>query len=173
MTDFFDEHLTLDAIVAFADGEMAMLPYQRAGAHLARCPRCSAEVAEQQLARQWLRTAQAPRMPSGLLASLRSIPVAAPQPDELMPPADPGSPLDGSGAAARPGRLAGTAPRTRRFRLGAGAVVAGLAVGAVLTGMATDSPIPRPSVYDPLIAQIGEPDDRGPGVQQIRFGPGN
>jgi anti-sigma factor RsiW len=74
----FDEHLTLDAIVAFTDGEMPLIAYQRAAAHLDRCPRCTEEVAEQASAREFLRSAQAPAMPRSLWEALRSIPVAVP-----------------------------------------------------------------------------------------------
>jgi hypothetical protein len=38
MTTGPTDHLNLDAIVAFADGEMPMVAYQRAAAHVARCP---------------------------------------------------------------------------------------------------------------------------------------
>jgi anti-sigma factor RsiW len=77
MSSVFEDHLALDAIVAFADGEMSLVAYQRAAAHLDRCERCSAEVAEQTCAREFLRSAGAPRMPSGLFDALRSIPLAS------------------------------------------------------------------------------------------------
>ena len=35
------DHLTMDAVVAYADGEMAMVSYQRAAAHVALCPQLS------------------------------------------------------------------------------------------------------------------------------------
>ena len=78
MTASFDDHLNLDAIVAFADGEMSMVAFQRAAAHVARCPQCEHEVNQQIAARSWLRSAEAPAMPLSLLDSLRSIPVAMP-----------------------------------------------------------------------------------------------
>ena len=74
MTSVFDDHLNLDAIVAYADGEMSLVAYQRASAHLQRCPQCSAEVREQQAARSWLRSAGSPTMPLSLFNALRSIP---------------------------------------------------------------------------------------------------
>ncbi|MBM9465801.1 anti-sigma factor [Nakamurella leprariae] len=74
----FDDHLTLDAIVAFTDGEMPLTAYQRAAAHLDRCTRCTEEVAEQASAREFLRSAQAPAMPRSLWEALRSIPIAVP-----------------------------------------------------------------------------------------------
>lgn len=124
MTGLFDDHLTLDAVVAFADGEMSLTAYQRAAAHLVRCGPCAADVAEQTAASEYLRGAQLPGMPSGLFEALAAIPIASapvlPRP-ETHPPG------------------AGTGGRGRRMRLGAGALVAGLAVGVVMVTAAGDS----------------------------------
>lgn len=137
------DHLTLDAVVAYADGEMSLVSYQRAAAHLALCPQCDAEVRAQMTARSWLRAAQAPAMPSSLLDSLRSIPVALPAtPAEAHRPADRthGDLTALSGHPTGPAGPAGAGhPRAvhrgRRFRfLGAGALVAGLTVGALVAG---------------------------------------
>jgi hypothetical protein len=83
-------------------------------------------------ARSWLRSAEAPAMPLSLLDSLRSIPVAMP----AEPPVDDTTIHPGSGRVTRPdGHDRSAHSRTRRFRfLGAGAVVAGLAVGALVMG---------------------------------------
>ena len=75
MTPLFEDHLSLDAVVAFADGELSLVAYQRAAAHLERCPSCAAEVAEQTSARECLRHAGAPQMPGSLFDQLRSIPI--------------------------------------------------------------------------------------------------
>ena len=45
------EHLALDALVAFVDGELSPSAYDRAAAHLAHCSACSAEAAAQRQAR--------------------------------------------------------------------------------------------------------------------------
>jgi hypothetical protein len=129
MTASFDDHLSLDAIVAFADGEMSMVSYQRAGAHVARCAQCENEVNQQVAARSWLRSAEAPAMPLSLLDSLRSIPVAMPAEH----------PLDGAAVHPVPGRPddhdRSAHHRNWRFRfLGTSALVAGLAVGALVAG---------------------------------------
>jgi len=132
MTSGISDHLNLDAIVAFADGEMPMVSYQRAAAHVSRCPECEAEVNQQVMARSWLRAADTPAMPMGLLDSLRSIPVA-------MPAA---RPVDGVLVDPVSGRVVRSDDHARaahnrgwRFRfLGAGALVAGLAVGALVVG---------------------------------------
>lgn len=82
MSSFFSEafadHLSFDAVVAFADGELSLAAYQRAAAHIARCTTCAAEVAEQTQARELLRSAFAPKMPGSLFDQLRSIPIALP-----------------------------------------------------------------------------------------------
>jgi hypothetical protein len=132
MTAGPSDHLNLDAIVAFADGEMPLVAYQRAAAHVARCPQCEAEVNQQVVARSWLRAAGAPAMPTSLLDSLKSIPVALPV----------SRPVDGVTVDPMSGRvirsdehIRSTHHRGWRFRfLGAGALVAGLAVGALVVG---------------------------------------
>jgi len=79
-TPLFEGHLGLDAVVAFSDGELGLTAFGRAAAHLARCPECSREVDEQESARRQLRSAPCPSMPTTLMASLLSIPVALPAP---------------------------------------------------------------------------------------------
>ena len=118
MTGVFDDHLGLDAIVAYVDGELGLTAFQRVSAHLVRCPQCSSEVAEQEAVARCLRSAELPRMPGSLFDALTSIPLAVPN---AVSDPDPELHRDhrtGSG---------------RRFRLGAGALVAGLAVGAVVS----------------------------------------
>ena len=132
MTTGPTDHLNLDAIVAFADGEMTLTAYQRAAAHVARCPQCDSEVNQQVVARSWLRAAGSPAMPMSLLDSLKSIPVAVP----ASRPVD-GVTIDpGSGRVIRSDDAKGpNHHRGWRFRfLGAGALVAGLAVGALVVG---------------------------------------
>jgi anti-sigma factor RsiW len=152
MTGVFDDHLTLDAIVAFADGEMAMIPYQRAAAHVMRCPLCAADVAEQTAASQYLRQASLPRMPGSLFDTLRSIPVSLPQ----------AGPVPGVVMDAEAGRTIRThdhspAGRGRRFRLGAGALMAGLAVGAVVAAAAGDQPIVQNRPTQPGAGVVSRP----------------
>jgi len=131
----FDDHLSLDAIVAFADGEMSLTPYQRAAAHISRCAACAAEVGEQTAASQYLRQAHAPVMPGSLFDALNSIPVALPQAGPV-----PGVVVDSvSGRALSTG--SSVSGRGRRFRLGAGALMAGLAVGAVVVAAGGEQPV--------------------------------
>jgi anti-sigma factor RsiW len=157
MTSLFEDHLSLDAVVAFADGELGLTAFQRAAAHIAQCSSCATEVAEQTSARQQLRSARCPSIPSGLLDSLRSIPLAlplAPPPAGLSRDSVTGKvtrdsvtgkvtrdPAERLGDPHRGGPL-----RSRGFRLGAGAIVAGLAMGALAaTALADQSADPGTS----------------------------
>jgi hypothetical protein len=72
--DWGENHLALDAIVAFVDEELEPGPQERAARHVARCLECAAQVVAQTQARVALRTAAGPRLPSSLLSALRSIP---------------------------------------------------------------------------------------------------
>lgn len=72
--DWGEDHLTLDAVVAFVDDELEAGPRERATRHAANCRECAAQVVAQTQARVALRTAAGPRLPSSLLSSLRSIP---------------------------------------------------------------------------------------------------
>ena len=159
------DHLTLVAVVAYADGEMPMVSYQRAAAHVALCPQCDAEVRAQLTARSWLRAAEAPAMPTALLDTLRSIPVALPT---TYPEAHPAQ------ERVRGERLAGPVPahqravhRNRRFRfLGAGALVAGLAVGALVGSEPAGDADPHPD--QPQVAHVSPVN--APQVATARWG---
>ncbi len=78
----FTDHLGLDAVVAFSDGALGLTAFGRAAAHVARCPECASEVDEQETARRQLRSAPCPSIPTRLMASLLSIPVALPAPQK-------------------------------------------------------------------------------------------
>ncbi len=154
MTGFFTDHLNLDTVVAYVDGELSLTAFQRAAAHVTSCPQCAAEVAEQSSARDTLRSAPAPEMPSSLSAALCSIPVALPAAARM-----PGVGLDRhTGHAIRITHVGRESTRGRRLRLGAGALVVGLAAGAFATASspAEEQPVapnpPRtvlPAAYQP------------------------
>ncbi|HSL06869.1 MAG TPA: hypothetical protein VK887_02725 [Pseudonocardiaceae bacterium] len=71
------QHLAVDAVVAFVDGELGAVARDRAAQHLIACQSCAAEVAGQRLARSVVRSAQCPQAPAELLAALRDIPHTA------------------------------------------------------------------------------------------------
>jgi hypothetical protein len=68
------EHLSIEAIAAFVDGELRMNAHMRAAHHLSLCPECAAEVDEHSRARAALRDSQPIRIPSALLGLLSEIP---------------------------------------------------------------------------------------------------
>lgn len=81
-----EQHLALDALVAFVDGELSPVAYDRAAAHLARCPSCASDAAAQRQARSAVRKAAPPSMSPQFLQTLQSIPASAElpaQPDGL------------------------------------------------------------------------------------------
>lgn len=81
-----EQHLALDALVAFVDGELTPHAYDRAAAHIAGCVSCRADAAAQRQARSAIRAADTPSMSPQFLRSLQSIPSEAElpdQPDEL------------------------------------------------------------------------------------------
>jgi hypothetical protein len=159
--DWGQDHLSLDAVVAFVDDELSAGAHLRAEAHLDCCRECRAEVVAQRQARTALRAASGPCLPSSLLRSLRSIPVEA-----ELPPPPPGLGITADGqfvllrdvppAAAHDlplGPESHAAPRrfSRRARVTA---LSGLALGALAVG-ALAAPAPP--------AQVG-PGPAGPGV---------
>ena len=68
------EHLSIEAIAAFVDGELRMNAHLRAAHHLSLCPQCAAEVDDQSRARAALRDSHPIRIPSTLLGMLSEIP---------------------------------------------------------------------------------------------------
>ncbi len=68
------EHLSTEAIAAFADGELRMTAHLRAAHHLSLCPECALEVDAQRQAREALRDSCPVAMPSSLLGLLSQIP---------------------------------------------------------------------------------------------------
>lgn len=83
------EHLSIEAIAAFVDGELRMNAHLRAAHHLSLCPQCAAEVEDQGRARAALRDSSPVRIPGTLLGLLSQIPDAPPDdaadalPDQL------------------------------------------------------------------------------------------
>lgn len=135
-------HLGPDVIVAFVDDELAPGARRRALAHLSGCGECASEVVEQTQARIFLKASSVPSTPSSLLASLRNIPSQA-----ELPAAPAGLAVGPHGelvsmARTRAQRHRGPLER-RSVRVGAGAVVSGIALGAlVLTGSPASAPGP-------------------------------
>lgn len=68
------EHLSTEAVAAFADGELRMTAHLRAAHHLSLCPQCAAEVEAQKQARAALRDSRPIAIPNSLLGLLSQIP---------------------------------------------------------------------------------------------------
>jgi hypothetical protein len=68
------EHLSTEAIAAFADGELRMTAYLRAAHHLSLCPQCATDVDAQRQARAALRDSHPIDVPTSLLGLLSQIP---------------------------------------------------------------------------------------------------
>lgn len=87
------DHLSIEAVAAYVDGELPMKAHLRAGNHLSRCPQCAAEVDAQGQARAALRDSHPVTMPSTLMGLLSQIPQSAPEdpPAGDDPPGPPGA----------------------------------------------------------------------------------
>ena len=72
------EHLSVEAIAAFVDGELKLNAHLRAAHHLSLCPECAAEVEDQSRARAALRDSRPIHIPSTLLGMLADIPYCSP-----------------------------------------------------------------------------------------------
>lgn len=177
-----EQHLMPDAVVAFVDGELSPAAWDRAAAHIARCPYCAAEITAQRQAAAAVQAADTPCAPAALLASLRAIPqrvelpaspdglamtedgqlVTVLRPDQASPLGS-GAPLGssprlGEGRAVLGGRLG------RRTAQGAGVVVSGLVLGALAfagagSGSSAEEPIAeeRPAVNIQPAGLVGTP----------------
>lgn len=73
------EHLSIEAISAFVDGELRMNAHLRAAHHISLCPECAAEVDGHRRARAALRDSNPIRVPSALLGLLSQIPHCPPE----------------------------------------------------------------------------------------------
>ena len=78
------DHLSTEAVAAYADGELPMKAHLRAASHLAVCRHCAAEVEAQGQAREALRESRPVSIPSTLMGLLTQIPES--NPDEPVPP---------------------------------------------------------------------------------------
>jgi anti-sigma factor RsiW len=67
------EHLSDEAVAAFADGALADGARARAARHVAECAECAHAVAVQREAVWALRAAPAPALPGDLLERLRAV----------------------------------------------------------------------------------------------------
>src|SRR5690242_21644493 len=74
------EHLSIEAVAAFVDGELRMTAHLRAAHQLSLCQECAAEVEAQRQARAALRDCGSVVIPASLLGMLSQVVYAAPAP---------------------------------------------------------------------------------------------
>jgi hypothetical protein len=72
------QHLSDEAVAAYADGVLGGTARDRAGRHVRECAECNTAVRIQREAVAALRAAPAPPLPSSLAARLRSVPLTTP-----------------------------------------------------------------------------------------------
>lgn len=132
------QHLSDEAVAAFADGALGNGARSRAARHVGECPECAHAVAVQREAVWALRAAPAPSLPGDLLERLRAVPSTTPLSGQPIALDDDGSavfPAFGTAAFVEPSPPPAdpAAPAERRSRpyglLTAAAAV--LALGAV------------------------------------------
>lgn len=158
------QHLSDEAVAAFADSALTGPARQRARQHTAECPECAYAVAVQREAAWALRSAPAPALPSGLLERLREVPATT---SIRTAPTVLGS--DGSTLLATFGNLAAPAAvvpveheRQHRLRPIVGTAVAVAAAGVLAVSSAAhassaaspSSSTPRP-VYPVQVEPAG------------------
>ena len=155
-----EQHLALDAVVAFVDGELSSTAHERAAAHIQSCGFCAFEAYTQQQARAVVRSAPAPTASASLLDRLGAIPqeVELPSaPDGLAITEDgqfvavqrTDKPGFGSGPVLGSSRPLGSNGwfSGRRARQGAGVVVSGMLLSALAftTADGGEAPAPAPA----------------------------
>lgn len=149
-----EQHLSDEAVAAYADGVLARHARERARRHAEACAECAHAVRVQREAVLALRTAPAPALPTDLLARLRAVPTTTPititptvlGPDGTpmfpaygTPPRTPGSPfgLSPMSAAAIVATIRGGPSRMRPLARTAVAVAAAGAVAVASSAPAS------------------------------------
>jgi anti-sigma factor RsiW len=139
------QHLSDEAIAAFADDVLTGHARQRARRHTAECPECNHAVAVQREAVWALRAAPAPALPTGLLDRLRNVPVTTPIQQVPTHVDEHGMAMFASFAAPAAAFVAPEAPGSRRGRSVALAVASVAVLGALAGTAAADSAGNRPA----------------------------
>lgn len=165
------QHLSDEAVAAYADGVLGRTARTRAERHLAECPECAYAVSIQREAVFALRGAPLPSLPSGLLDRLRAVPtttILTSPPLALSPDGSAAFPAHGTSVAERDdtatmsahpmGLTPSIVPRSRwygRFGSVGMATVVAVAAVAVLTvglraseGAGTSPTAPAPAEVD-------------------------
>lgn len=153
------EHLSDEAVAAFADGALANGARARAARHVAECPECAHAVAVQREAVWALRAAPAPALPGDLLERLRAVPSTTPLSGGPIA-------LDSDGAAVFPAfgtaafvevsdeRAEMSQRRARPYGLLSATAAAVIALGAVSGAVASTTDAGPGAPFAPAPAQV-------------------
>jgi anti-sigma factor RsiW len=142
------QHLSDEAIAAFADDVLTRHARERARRHTAVCPECNHAVAVQREAVWALRAAPAPSLPTGLLDRLRDVPATTPIRHLPTHVDEHGTTMFATFAAPAAALVASPSPSpsssSRRARTVTMAVASAAVLGVLATTAASDrAPAPR------------------------------
>lgn len=149
------QHLSDEAIAAFADDVLGGSARERARGHTSVCAECNHAVAEQRAAIWALRSAPAPALPFGLLDRLRDVPATTPIHRVPTVVDERGTTMFATFAA--PAALVAPAgrPRSRRTRPLAMTAASVAVLGALSGAMTRDSaPASVPSTVQPANVHV-------------------
>lgn len=174
------QHLSDEAVAAFADGVLSGHARERAARHAARCPECAHAVAVQREAVWALRSAPAPSLPTGLVDRLRAVPVTTPVTSVPSAVDDHGSALFSTFAPMAAFVPAQRAPRTENHRLrpivltAAAVAAAGLLTVGSDASNASVAPRPETNQFTGFVQNSGAVPGSGvatPAQFRLRVGP--
>jgi anti-sigma factor RsiW len=167
------QHLSDEAVAAFADGVLTGHARERATRHIDGCTECRQAVKVQREAVLALRAAAAPTLPGGLLDRLRSVPLTTPintVPTAIGPDGSPMLATFAPMAALVPAQPVRSGHRARPF-------VAGAAVMALAGALAASSAVDQTTTAHGSTGRYVNSVDTGPGpglgqpaVTDYRFG---
>lgn len=110
------EHLSVEAIAAFVDGELRMNAHLRAAHHLSMCPQCAAEVDDQSRTRAALRDSTPSASPARCSACWPKFPTTRATTRPRRPPTPSPTARPASGASADSRTRCALAPHARSCR---------------------------------------------------------
>jgi hypothetical protein len=145
------QHLSDEAVAAFADGVLSGSARDRAARHVSACPECRQAVQVQREAACALRTARAPELPGALRDRLRAVPMTTPittLPTSMAP--------DGTtmlSTFAPMAALVPDQPHSRRTRPYITTAVILAMAGAVSAGSVARNEVPAPTGHGSGIAR--------------------
>ncbi|MCW2494309.1 hypothetical protein [Jatrophihabitans sp.] len=166
-----EQHLSDEAVAAFADGVLRGHARERAQRHTTGCPECAHAVAVQREAVFALRAAPAPALPTALMDRLRQVPITTPLPAITTALADDGSTMFATFGAATMAAFVPTESthshsrmrHLRPFVITTAAVAAAgvLTVGsASASGARVETPVSRPVSTSDSTPSTTDPLDR-------------